>query len=153
RMPLADRNGTMTIAKRLIILLAVPLLALVAVDIFTRVQLSKIETHSRFVAESRNTALATLGDLSRNFAELRVNVRSYLLATNQAQRAAARAAFDQEEREVVRLLQEYADHLIVSNQGRRLLSEYQALGREWITGAKQVMSLAEHERQGEALTL
>ena len=143
----------MTIAKRLIILLAVPLLALLAVGIFTRVQLSKIETHTRFVAESRITALATLGNLSRSFAELRVNVRSYLLAANPAQRAAARAAFDQDERNVIRLLQEYADHLVFSNQGRRLLSEYQALSREWIAGAKQIMSLAEHGQQEEAQAL
>ena len=35
----------MTIAKRLIILLAVPLLSLIGVGIFTRLQLVDIETH------------------------------------------------------------------------------------------------------------
>ena len=143
----------MTIAKRLIILLAVPLVALLAVDIFTRVQLSKIEKRSRFVAESRIAALATIGNLSRSFAELRINVRSHLLATSPAQRSAARSAFEEEEQDVIRLLREYADHLVVSDQGRRLLSEYQALGREWIGGAKEVMSLAEHGRQEEAVAL
>ena len=43
----------MTIAKRLIILLTVPLAALVGLGIFTRLQLAQIEAHSRFVAESR----------------------------------------------------------------------------------------------------
>ena len=71
----------MTIAKRLIVLLAVPLVALVGLGVFTRLQL-EIEARSRFVAESRIVALATLGNLSRSFAELRVNVRSYLLATD-----------------------------------------------------------------------
>src|SRR5262245_53608789 len=143
----------MTIAKRLMILLAVPILALLAVTIFTRVQLSKIEQRSRFVAESRIAALATIGNLSRSFAELRINVRSHLLATNSAQRATARAAFDAGEETVTRLLREYADHLLYSNQGRRLLTEYQALSREWIAGAKQIMSLAENGRQEEALSL
>ena len=73
----------MTIAKRLIILLTVPLVALVGLGVFTRLQLVKIEARSRFVAESRIVALATLGNLSRGFAELRVNVRSHLLATNE----------------------------------------------------------------------
>ena len=82
----------MTIAKRLIILLAVPLVALVGLGVFTRLQLAQIEARSRFVAESRIVALATLGNLSRSFAELRVNVRSHLLATTDAERAAARAA-------------------------------------------------------------
>src|SRR5262245_30402883 len=143
----------MTIVKRLTVLLAVPILAIVAMGIFTRVQLSKIETRSRFVAESRISALATLGNLSRSFEELRVNVRSYLLATDQAQRAAARAAFDSDEKDVKRLLQEYADHLLCSNQGRRLLTEFEALSREWIAGARQIMSLAERGRQEEALAL
>src|SRR5215204_3419221 len=109
----------MTIAKRLMILLAVPLLALLGLGVFTRLELIKVEERSRFVAESRIVALALLGNLSRSFAELRVNVRSYVLATNVGQRTVARAAFDQNEQEVARLLQRYADELVVSNQGRR----------------------------------
>ena len=93
----------MTIAKRLIVLLAVPLAALVGLGVFTRLQLERIEARSRFVAESRIVALATLGNLSRSFAELRVNLRSHLLATTDAHRAAARALFDEDEREVNRL--------------------------------------------------
>ena len=98
----------MTIAKRLVVLLTVPLLALVGLGIFTRVQLDKIEARSRFVAESRIVALAALGNLSRSFAELRVSMRNHLLASTDAQRLAARAAFDEDERAVNRLLQELA---------------------------------------------
>src|SRR5215510_6170900 len=105
----------MTIAKRLIILLAVPLLTLVGLEVFTLFELSRIETRSRFVAESRIEALATIGALAQNFAELRVNVRDYTLASNQTQRTEARSAFDENEREVERLLQVYADHLISSD--------------------------------------
>src|SRR6478609_8643953 len=104
----------MTIGRRLILLLSVPLVALLCFGLFTRLQLGMIEERSRFVAESRIVALATLGNLSRNFAELRVNVRSYLLATDDTQREAARAAFDESEREVRRLLQLYADKLVFS---------------------------------------
>ena len=133
----------MTIAKRLIILLAVPLVALLGLGIFTGLQLSKIEARSRFVMESRVEALATLGNLSRRFAELGVDVRSHLLATNEAQRTAARAAFDGDEGEVIRLLKHYADNLVLGDQGRRLLTQYHALGLEWIAGAKQAMTLAD----------
>jgi two-component system, sensor histidine kinase and response regulator len=143
----------MTIAKRLIILLAVPLVALLGLGIFTRIQLSDIEVKSRFVAESRIVALATLGNLSRSFAELRVNVRSYLLATNETQRTAARAAFDEDERDVIRLLQHYADNLVVSDHGRRLLTQYQSLSQDWLAGAKEVMSLANTGRRDEAVAL
>ncbi len=143
----------MTIAKRLMILLAVPLLALLGLGVFTRLELIKVEERSRFVAESRIVALALLGNLSRSFAELRVNVRSYVLATNVGQRTVARAAFDQNEQEVARLLQRYADELVVSNQGRRLLGEYQILSREYITSARRVMLLHDESRRDEAINL
>ena len=143
----------MTIAKRLIVLLTVPLVALLGLGVFSRLQLAEIEARSRFVAESRITALATLGNLSRGFAELRVNVRSYLLATTDAQRRAARAAFDDDERDVVGLLATYADSLVRGDRERRLLDEYQTLSREWITDAKQSMLLVNEGRSVEAIAL
>jgi two-component system sensor histidine kinase/response regulator len=143
----------MTIAKRLIILLTVPLAALVGLGIFTRLQLEQIEARSRFVAESRIVALATLGNLSRSFAELRVNLRSHLLATTDAQRAAARGLFDDDEQHVNRLIHEYADGLVLGDKDRGLLDEYHSLSREWIAGAKQIMSLANEGRGEEALAL
>ena len=88
----------MTIGKRLLLLLAVPLIALLGFGIFARVQLSTIEERSRFVSESQLAGVAVLGNISRSFAEIRVNVRSFLLAPDQAQRAEARAAFDEDDR-------------------------------------------------------
>src|SRR5512145_3030724 len=109
----------MTIASRLFVLVTVPLAALVGLGVFTGLQLARIEQRSRFVSESRIAALATLGNLSRAFAEVRVNVRSHLLATTDQQRAAARARFDEDEREVDRLLQTYADHYVLGARDRR----------------------------------
>jgi len=141
----------MTIAKRLIILLTIPLLALLGLGVFTRLQLRTIEDRSRFVAESRIVALATLGNLSRSFAELRVNMRSDLLALDDQQRAAARAAFDADERELNRLLQRYADGLVLGDKGRRLLDEYRRSSREWIAGARQTMAMADSGDRDRAL--
>ncbi len=143
----------MTIARRLIVLAAVPLIALVGLGVFTRIQLDRIEGRSRFVAESRIAAIATVGNLSRSFAELRVHMRNHLLAADAAQRAVARTAFEGDEREVYRLLQEYADHLVVDDKGRRLLAEYQSSTREWIAGVKQVMLLSDQGRPAEAFVL
>ena len=80
----------MTIAKRLMLLVAVPLVALGALGVYTRIQLSRIEERTRFVAESRIMALATLGNLSRSISDLRADFRNHVLATNQTQRTAAR---------------------------------------------------------------
>jgi Four helix bundle sensory module for signal transduction len=80
----------MTIGKRLILLLAVPLIALLGFGVFARVQLSRIEERSRFVSESQLAGVAVLGNISRSFAEIRVNVCSFLLATDQTQQVEAR---------------------------------------------------------------
>ncbi|HRZ99686.1 MAG TPA: PAS domain S-box protein [Candidatus Paceibacterota bacterium] len=143
----------MTIAKRLIILLVVPLLALVGLGIFTRIQLSMIEARTRFVAESRITALATIGNLSRSVSDLRASFRSHIMATNQAQRASTGASFNQAEQDVERLVRKYADDLIVSDQGRRLLGDFQTQHRDWMNKAKQAMLLADEDRREEALAL
>ena len=143
----------MTIARRLIILLTVPLLALVGLGVFTRLQMAKVEDRSRFLAESRVGALATLGNLSRGFAEMRVNARTHLLATSDAQRAAARAAFDEDELDVNHLLQEYADRFVVDDKERRFLDEFRTLSREWTVMAKQTMTLADEGRREQAVAL
>ena len=143
----------MTIAKRLTVLLTVPLVALAGLGIYTRLQLGQIEASSRFLTESRIAALATVGNLSRSFSELRVNLRSLVLATTDPQRDGARAAFDEDEQDVSRLLREYADHLILDETDRRMLGEYQTLSREWLAGAKQVMTLANDQRVDEAAGL
>ena len=76
------------------ILLAVPLLILIGIGVVTRQQLARIEERTRFASESRVAALARLGDISRSFAEMRVDLRSFLLATNAAQKANARKEYD-----------------------------------------------------------
>src|SRR5258706_3297707 len=143
----------MTIARRLIFLPAFPLLAMVGVGIFTRMQLAQIEARTRFVAESRISALATLGNISRGFTEMRVNVRGYLLAGTPRERDEVRLSFDSREKDVTRLLQHYADDLVFSNQGRRFLAEFQILGRQWTAGARQVMDLADKSGRDEAIAL
>src|SRR4051812_3252951 len=141
----------MTIARRLIILAAVPLFALLGLGIFGSVQLSKVEQRSRFVAESRIAALATIGNLSRSFEGLRVEVRTYLLETSSEQRSNASRRFDEHSKEVVSLLDKYERELVFSDEGRRLLGDFKSLSQEWLSGARQVMSLADGGHHEEAV--
>ncbi len=141
----------MTIAKRLLFLLAVPLVALMALGIFTRFQLSRVETQTRFIAVTQIGSLAALGNISRTLPELRVNVRSYLLATNQEQQASARSAFDAGDKKLDQLLREYGDTLISDEQDRRQFGDYRRLSAQWITQAKQVMELAKEGHREQAL--
>ena len=92
----------MTIARRLILLLTVPVLILIGLGIFVGVQLNRIEVRNRFVAETQIGSLAALGKISRSFTELRVNVRSYLLVADEAEQTRARALFDEDKAELAR---------------------------------------------------
>src|ERR1035437_2826137 len=139
----------MTIAKRLILLLAVPIVALLGLGIFTRLELSSIEERSRFVSEAQVPSLAMLGNISRISAELRINLRSYLLATDPAQRAAARLLFDEDEKTLAKLLPEYGDKLVTGDRDRRLYTDYLDLSREWMANAMQIMTLADAGRGDE----
>ena len=141
----------MTIGKRLLLLLAVPLIALLGFGVFARIQLSRIEERSRFVSESQLAGVAVLGNISRSFAEIRVNVRSFLLATDQTQRSEARAAFDEDDRVLTQLLQQYGDSLISDARDRRLFGDFRDLSRQYIVEARHVMTLAEEGRKDDAL--
>ena len=140
----------MTIAKRLVLLLAVPLLALVGLGVFVRLQLTIVETQSRFVADLQIPSLATLGNISRTFAELRVHVRNHVLATSEAERGRVRAMFDREEAELDRLLDQYEGNLISDDRDRRLLNDYRNLYREWLDRVKEIAALSDAGRREEA---
>jgi len=94
----------MTIAKRLLILLAVPLLVLAGLGVLVRQEIANVEERTRFVTDSQVPSLAALGGISRSYTELRVNVRSYLFSDDQAERDRARKLFDDDKAELTRLL-------------------------------------------------
>jgi CHASE3 domain sensor protein len=141
----------MTIARRLILLLAVPLAALVGLALFTRLQLARVEEQSRFTADTQIVSLAMVGNIAQSYSEMRVNVRRHLMATNALQCAVAASAFREREQALAKKLQEYGDALITGDRDRRLYTDYQGLSREWIKGAHEVIALKEAGREAAAL--
>jgi PAS domain S-box-containing protein len=140
----------MTIGKRLIVLLAIPLVALVGFGFFARIQLSKIEERSRFVAESQLASVAALGSIAGSFAEIRVSIRDLLLASDQSAHAAARAAVDENDRVLTQALQRYGDSFIIDDRNRQLLDTFRELYRRDVGEARQLFDLAEEGREAEA---
>src|SRR3954468_8600668 len=129
----------MNIAQRLALLLAVPLVALVAVGVFLHFQLAEIEREGREVAERRIPSLAAIGHITRAYGELRVNARDYVYALEPTQRATARASFDAAETRLNGLFDSYTAHQITDERDGRLLKEYRALLREWFDGTREAM--------------
>ncbi|MBM3852843.1 MAG: PAS domain S-box protein, partial [Verrucomicrobia bacterium] len=138
----------MNIAKRLILLLAVPLMALVSIGLFQHFQLTEVEQHSRKLAQLEIPALATIGNITRTFGEMRADLRGYLLATNDATRAKTFNEFTKDEAELNLWLAKFADSMVEDAKDRRLLEDYRNYVREWTVGAKKAMSvLAEGNRE------
>jgi len=132
-----------SIARRLLILLAVPLVILVGLGAFVRTELATIETHGRFLVDKQVAGLATLGNISRSYTEMRVHVRSYLLTDDKADQARARGLFAADKSELVQLLGKYGDALITDDRDRRLFDAYLSLSRAYVAGAESVMALAD----------
>src|SRR5689334_1312371 len=110
----------MTIARRLLVLMAVPLLILVGLGVFTWLQLAGIKQRTRFVAENQVKSLATLGNITRSLAEMRVEMRNFLLATDPAAQAKAKEALELNRIDLAGLLRQYSDTLISDDRDRRM---------------------------------
>ena len=143
----------MTIARRLIILAALPLVVLLGLGFLSWNQLARVETRTRYAAELQVQSLAALGNISRTLAEMRVNVRSYLLARDSGERVDAKAALDESKAALARLLQNYGDELISDARDQRMLSDFRALNDEWIDAAEKIISLATNGHREEAVAL
>src|SRR5262245_47500052 len=141
----------MNLAKRLVLLLAVPLVALVVVGGILDLQLRAIEKRGTYVTELQLPSVAVIGNITRKHAELRVDLRDYLLAPGDKERAKALASFRSTEKELEQLLNEYADTLISDERDRRLLGDFRELTGQWIAEANKLMTLVAAGQRQEAL--
>lgn len=139
----------MNIAKRLMLLLAVPLLALLLVGSILDRQLRTLLDYSRNVADLQLPGVVQIGVITRVHSELRVNLRDFLLAQSAKKRGEALASFRSTETELRRLLVAYADTLIADEEDRRLLISFRNLMTEWTAQALQLMALVEAGQRGD----
>jgi signal transduction histidine kinase/DNA-binding response OmpR family regulator/HPt (histidine-containing phosphotransfer) domain-containing protein/HAMP domain-containing protein len=132
----------MTIAKRLLVLLAIPLVTLIAVGVFMNTRLDQIDERGRFVAQTQIGSLALSATIMQIFGEMRADARSYMLADEAQSRSQVRSAFDRKKAELARLMRQYEDSLIVDDRDRALTAQARDRTREWIMFAEQAMGLA-----------
>ena len=144
----------MTIAKRLLILLSIPLVTLVGLGVFMKIRLDQIEERGRFVAETADHEPEGRGD---HHADLRGAAgRRPQLSPGRRLRgpeASRREGFERRKTEVAKLVRQYEDTLISDDRDRRLTTEVRERTREWIAGAEHAMALAaggDQEGRGDA---
>jgi len=143
----------MTIARRLVLLLAIPLLVLVGLGAFIAVQLSRIEQGGRFVVEDQIGSLAAIGNITRDHASLRIDLRDDLLAADAEGRQRARASFEATKAELSRRFRQYQDTLVSDARDGRLLEQFRSATEQWLTLAEQVLALNDASRRDEAVAL
>ncbi len=141
----------MHLAKRLALLLAVPLAALVPLGVILHLQLWTIEERGKFVSDMQVPSLATIGNVVHTFGEMRVRAREYLLAPGDKERAEILAAFEADEKKLTQLLAQYADSYISDERDRRLMSDYRDLTAQWIAESKKTIALMAEGKRAEAM--
>jgi hypothetical protein len=140
----------MTIARRLLLLAGAAPLVLVALGVFTHLELAAIESRSRFVAKVQVPSLSVLGNISRAFEEMRVGLRDHLLARDQGARVTSRQVFSARQAELDQLVRKYADTLVSDDRDRRLLDEFRASCGSWSSNAGELMALTDGGKGDEA---
>ena len=143
----------MTIARRILLLAGTAPLVLIVLGGLTHLELARIESRSRFVAETQVPSLSALGNVSGTFVEMRVALRDHVLAQDAAGQARSRQAVAARRAELDQRLRQYADALVSDDRDRRLLDEFRALSDRWSSAAGEVMALAEGGRRDEAARL
>lgn len=142
----------MTIARRLLILLVVPLVVLVALGSFVRYRLQSIESRTREAADRQVKGLASLGNLSRTYQEMRVDLRNFFIAQDEAQRQRAWQEFGRDDVESSRLVNFYIDSLALDDRDRRLAGEFRQMREEWVRDARSMMVQYARGQKAEAFT-
>lgn len=141
----------MNLAKRLALLLAVPLVALLALGGFLHLQLTAIENQAAYVAELQLPSVGAIGNITRKHAELRVNLRDYMLAPGDKERARAMAAFESAEKDLNQLLDQYGEKYISDEKDRRLMSDFRNLLDQWVAEANKLKALFAKGQRQEAM--
>ena len=143
----------MTIARRLIYLVALPLVVLIGLSIFTKVELAEIQKRSLSVAETQVESLAALANVTRSFADLQGSLRSHLLNNNEAEKDKTKKIYEAKKADFAKLISTYADTLISDTRERGFLNHSRDLSIKYITGADKVISLDADGKRDEALAL
>ncbi len=139
----------MTIAKRLYVLMTVPVLLIVLLALLMRHELARIEERSRFLAEKVSPSLVLLAHLGHDVTKLTVDVHDHLhadapSATGELDASVIRG-------EIVNAIRRYASEFVQDEHERKLLLRYEQLVTQWMQEADSILELSATGRKDEAV--
>jgi PAS domain S-box-containing protein len=143
----------MTVARRLLILMLVPVLVLLGLGLLHWHQLAKIEDHTEFLAENVTPSLAIIAHIGHDMVLQRESIGSHLLTENPTDQSEDHAGFERATQALARHLDSYEAHLLVGESERTHVQEFRQLSREWTALGRQALDLSSTGRNPEAIAV
>ncbi|MGH7131583.1 MAG: response regulator [Phycisphaerales bacterium] len=131
----------MTIVKRLIILLALPLACLAGLAIHQVIATASLHTETRRLDSIQVESLVTIGQISREVNNRRIHLRNCILTQDPTECERSRTAFAGGKDKIDALMRHYSETLIDSPEDLRIFNELSDLHAQW--GAMSQSILAE----------
>ncbi len=141
----------MTIARRLVLMLVVPLIGLVGLGLFVRYQLNRVEEKSKFVSKTQIGSLVSLGGISRTASEIRVGSRNFLLQGDKTREGAYRSYVAGRHAELNRMLAEYGEKWVSDEHDRALWRGYEAESQRWYAMIERMLASSTAPERREAI--
>lgn len=130
----------MSIAKRLSLLLAIPVLILIVLGVLIRQQLLRIEDKAEFMSENVARSFVKLAHFSHDVSELEDVLGTAAQVTNAAHLAELKVRFDDLGQEAIGLLRFYEKHLVADERDRQLIQQCRAAFDRWLAEARKNLS-------------
>ena len=140
----------MTIAKRLYVLISVPVLIVVLLGLLIRNEVRQIDERSRFLAENVGPSLVLLAHLGHDVTKLAAGVNNHAQAEDPATEAESLAQADAAKHAIISAVRSYATVVAGPERGSPLLADYDELVTRWMTEADAILALSASGRKSEA---
>ncbi len=143
----------MTIARRLFVLMSVPLVVMIGLGVLSWAQLREIKDRNRFLAENITPSLALLAHMGHEFLEMRTSIGGILATTDADRHQTLSASYLRARLDLNASLRRYADTLLVDAVEERLVAECRNATDRWTASVDRTLALIAGGRREAAVDL
>ncbi|MBX3359498.1 MAG: response regulator [Phycisphaeraceae bacterium] len=141
----------MSISRRLVILVVVPLLATLALAVLAFRKTEALELRTRELAQTQIESLATIERFSSIFSVHRLQLRRCVTSNDSAACAECRADLSANASDLESLFTRYAQDLVSNEEDAQIFARVHDLSDQWISGAHAVLAEYDAGRRSEAV--
>ena len=139
----------MTIRLRLVLLLAIPVLALVLLGVVAHLESIRIERQMLFT-KTQLESLFTIGEVGRMVSNRQITLRNCIISKNPDECARSRESFTTASEGLRVLFRKYSDGLINDDEDSRIFREVRNLADEWNARAVGILGVLDAGKREQA---